>query len=343
MTVVPGISSPLAVPAVAGIPVTHRGVTHDFTVVSGHLPPGHPDSLVAWGALARLRGTLVLLMAVENAPRIAAALLRGGREARTPVAVVCDGSMPTERTVLTTLGDLAPTWPSTGCGRRRSSSSATWSGGPPGALGPPPEPLRNQLSVAALVEVDDPRDPRLADYRDLRDVQLRQSLEAEHGLFIAEGEKVVRRAVEAGYPARSFLMARAGSTGWPTSSTAPTRRATSWRRRSPSRSPASTCTGVRWLARPDVRCPPSTRCSPARAPSWCSRTSSTTPTWEPIFRSAAALGVDAVLLSPRCADPLYRRSVKVAMGAVFSLPWTRLADWYDALPASSAAGSPPSR
>jgi len=51
-----------------------------------------------------------------------------------------------------------------------------------------------------------------------------------------------------------------------------------------------------------------------------------------IFRSAAALGVDAVLLSPRCADPLYRRSVKVAMGAVFALPWTRLDNWYDALP-----------
>ena len=51
-----------------------------------------------------------------------------------------------------------------------------------------------------------------------------------------------------------------------------------------------------------------------------------------IFRSAAALGMDAVLISPRCADPLYRRSVKVAMGAVFSLPWTRLEDWYDAVP-----------
>jgi tRNA G18 (ribose-2'-O)-methylase SpoU len=57
-----------------------------------------------------------------------------------------------------------------------------------------------------------------------------------------------------------------------------------------------------------------------------------------ILRSAAALGVDGVLLAPRCADPLYRRSVKVAMGAVFSLPWTRLPDWYDALPSLSAAG-----
>ena len=107
VTVIPGISSPVAVPAIAGIPVTHRGVTHEFTVVSGHLPPGHPESLVNWDALARLTGTVVLMMAVENAPHIAAALLAGGRPDGTPVAVVCDGSMPTERTVLTTLGGLA--------------------------------------------------------------------------------------------------------------------------------------------------------------------------------------------------------------------------------------------
>jgi uroporphyrin-III C-methyltransferase/precorrin-2 dehydrogenase/sirohydrochlorin ferrochelatase len=104
--VIPGLSSPLAVPAVAGIPVTHRRVAHDFTVVSGHVPPGHPDSLVDWDAVGRLRGTLLLMMAVENAPAIAAALLEAGREDGTPVAVVCDGSMPGERTVLTTLGEL---------------------------------------------------------------------------------------------------------------------------------------------------------------------------------------------------------------------------------------------
>ncbi|MEO5653584.1 MAG: uroporphyrinogen-III C-methyltransferase [Marmoricola sp.] len=105
--VVPGISSPLAVPAVAGIPVTHRGVTHEFTVVSGHLPPGHPESLVRWEALAALRGTIVLMMGVENAHLIAQALLDGGRAPRTPVAVICDGTMPTERTVLTDLADLS--------------------------------------------------------------------------------------------------------------------------------------------------------------------------------------------------------------------------------------------
>ncbi|GAA1479402.1 uroporphyrinogen-III C-methyltransferase [Nocardioides aestuarii] len=107
VTVVPGVSSPLAVPGVAGIPVTHRGVAHSFTVVSGHLPPGHPQSLVDWGAAARVGGTLVLMMAVENAPAIAAELVAHGRGAATPVAVVCDGTMPTERTVLATLGTLA--------------------------------------------------------------------------------------------------------------------------------------------------------------------------------------------------------------------------------------------
>jgi uroporphyrin-III C-methyltransferase/precorrin-2 dehydrogenase/sirohydrochlorin ferrochelatase len=107
VTVIPGLSSPLAVPAVAGIPVTHRAVAHDFTVVSGHLPPGHPESLVDWDAVARLRGTLLLMMAVENAPVIAESLVSGGRAADTPVAVVCDGSMPGERTVLTTLEGVA--------------------------------------------------------------------------------------------------------------------------------------------------------------------------------------------------------------------------------------------
>lgn len=107
VTVVPGLSSSISVPARAGIPVTHRGVTHEFTVVSGHLPPGHPESLVEWAALARLRGTVVLLMAVENAPAIADALVAGGRSADTPVAVIQDGTMPGESKVLSTLGELA--------------------------------------------------------------------------------------------------------------------------------------------------------------------------------------------------------------------------------------------
>jgi uroporphyrin-III C-methyltransferase/precorrin-2 dehydrogenase/sirohydrochlorin ferrochelatase len=107
VTVVPGLTSALSVPARVGIPVTHRGVAHEFTVISGHLPPGHPDSLVAWDAVARMRGTIVLLMAVDNAPAIAATLVEGGRPADTPVAVIVDGTMPTERTVLSTLAALA--------------------------------------------------------------------------------------------------------------------------------------------------------------------------------------------------------------------------------------------
>jgi uroporphyrin-III C-methyltransferase/precorrin-2 dehydrogenase/sirohydrochlorin ferrochelatase len=106
VTVIPGLTSPVAVPALAGIPVTHRGVAHDFTVLSGHLPPDHADSLVDWEVVARLTGTLLLMMAVENAAAIAESLVKGGRGADTPVAVVCDGSMPAERTVLATLGTL---------------------------------------------------------------------------------------------------------------------------------------------------------------------------------------------------------------------------------------------
>ena len=106
VSVEPGLSSAIAVPARAGIPVTHRGVAHEFAVVSGHLPPGHPGSLVDWDALAQLRGTLVLLMAVQNAPAIATALVAGGRSASTPVAVVSEGTLPGEQTRWTTLGDL---------------------------------------------------------------------------------------------------------------------------------------------------------------------------------------------------------------------------------------------
>ena len=105
--VVPGVTSAVGVPALAGIPVTHRGLTHEFVVVSGHLPPGHPDSLVDWPALGRLRGTLVVLMGVETAPAIAAALVEHGRAADTPVAIVTDGSTATQRTVRTTLAGLS--------------------------------------------------------------------------------------------------------------------------------------------------------------------------------------------------------------------------------------------
>lgn len=115
-TVVPGITSSISVPAAAGIPVTHRGVAHEFTVVSGHIPPGHADSLVNWEALARLRGTLVLLMAVENLPEIAKTLIGHGRDASTPAAAIADGTLPGQHSVTSDLGGIAAAMAAAGVG-----------------------------------------------------------------------------------------------------------------------------------------------------------------------------------------------------------------------------------
>lgn len=106
-SVVPGVSSALSVPALAGIPVTNRGMTHEATIVSGHLPPGHPGSLVNWDALAKMRGTIVILMGVKNTPTIAEALVAGGRPADTPAAVIMEGSLDGQSTHRCTLGGLA--------------------------------------------------------------------------------------------------------------------------------------------------------------------------------------------------------------------------------------------
>jgi uroporphyrin-III C-methyltransferase/precorrin-2 dehydrogenase/sirohydrochlorin ferrochelatase len=105
VTVVPGVTSAIAVPALAGIPVTHRGVTHEFVVVSGHVAPDHPESLVNWNALAAMSGTIVLLMAVERIELFAKALLDGGRPADTPVMVVQQGTTAAQRTLRATLAD----------------------------------------------------------------------------------------------------------------------------------------------------------------------------------------------------------------------------------------------
>jgi len=192
--------------------------------------------------------------------------------------------------------------------------------------------------VARLIELDDPADPRLTDYRDLRDVELRKHLEAEHGLFLAEGEKVVRRAVEAGFPARSFLMAPRWLDGLADvldGSDAPCYVV--------SEELAEQVTGFHVhrgaLASLERRPLPSVEevLDGARTVLVLEDIVDHTNVGA-ILRSGAALGVDAVLLSPRCADPLYRRAVKVAMGAVFTLPWTRVEDWYDALPALSSRG-----
>ena len=186
--------------------------------------------------------------------------------------------------------------------------------------------------------ISDPADPRLADYRDLRDVELRKHLEAEHGLFLAEGEKVVRRAVEAGYTPRSFLMAPRWLDGLADvldRSDAPCYVV--------NEALAEEVTGFHVhrgaLASLERRpLPPvQTVLEGARSVLVLEDVVDHTNVGA-IFRSGAALGFDAVLLAPRCADPLYRRSVKVAMGAVFATPWTRLPDWYDALPSLSALG-----
>ena len=189
-----------------------------------------------------------------------------------------------------------------------------------------------------VVPVADPADPRLADYRDLRDVALRRLLETEHGLFIAEGPTVVRRALAAGYRPRSLLLTQAWLDGLAdvvahvdvpcylvTEELAEAvagfhvhRGALAAVHRRPLPSVDEVLAGVdRLVVLEDI----------------VDHTN-----LGALFRSAVALGAQGALLSPRCADPLYRRAVKVSMGAVFSLPWTRVADWWDAVPALRAAG-----
>ncbi|OJZ63734.1 uroporphyrinogen-III C-methyltransferase [Mycobacterium paraffinicum] len=105
VTVVPGVTSAIGVPALAGVPVTHRAINHEFVVVSGHLAPDHPESLVNWNALAAMSGTIVLLMAVERIELFADVLINGGRPADTPVLVVQHGTTAAQRTLRATLAD----------------------------------------------------------------------------------------------------------------------------------------------------------------------------------------------------------------------------------------------
>lgn len=105
--VVPGVTSAVSVPELAGIPVTHRGVVQGFTVVSGHAAPGDPRSTVDWAALATGGTTLVVLMGVETLPAIARAVLAAGRDGATPLACVMDGGLPSQSVIVTTLADVA--------------------------------------------------------------------------------------------------------------------------------------------------------------------------------------------------------------------------------------------
>jgi tRNA G18 (ribose-2'-O)-methylase SpoU len=204
-------------------------------------------------------------------------------------------------------------------------------------------------AVLQVIEIGDAEDPRLADYTRLTDISLRTSLEAEHGLFIAEGSRVIGRAVQAGYPVRSLLLARS-------------RRGDVAALREQAALPGQAAPGGQdapvYVVPDDVAerltgyrvhrgALASLRRTPLPAVTAVLAPASRVVVLEDlvdhgnvgaIFRCAAALGIDAVILSPRCADPLYRRSVKVSMGAVFAIPYARMGGWYDGLAELRAAG-----
>jgi tRNA G18 (ribose-2'-O)-methylase SpoU len=190
--------------------------------------------------------------------------------------------------------------------------------------------------VPRLITVTDPDDARLADYTRLRDVNLRKSLEAEHGLFIAEGEKVIRRAILAGHPVRSVLTARR----WvePLSDAfgdAPVYVVDD--------AVAEAVTGFAvhrgaLAAMERLPLPPVAEILAGSSRLLILEDLVDHGNVGAIFRCAAALGIEAITLSPRCADPLYRRSVKVSMGAVFAVPYARMARWHEGLAEVRAAG-----
>jgi uroporphyrin-III C-methyltransferase len=105
--IVPGVSSALAVPALAGIPLTHRTANQGFTVITGHVPPGDPRSMLDYRALARSRTALVIMMGVANLAAIAAELIAGGMDPQTPAATVADGTLPGQRSLRAPLAEIA--------------------------------------------------------------------------------------------------------------------------------------------------------------------------------------------------------------------------------------------
>lgn len=109
--VIPGVSSAIAAPALAGIPVTHRGVSQGFTVVSGHVAPEDPRSTLDWGALAHGGTTLVVLMGVENLASIVFALVDAGRDGNTTLACVMDGGLPSQKVIQTSLAEVTGSGP----------------------------------------------------------------------------------------------------------------------------------------------------------------------------------------------------------------------------------------
>ncbi|MGN9784044.1 TrmH family RNA methyltransferase [Nonomuraea sp. ZG12] len=187
-----------------------------------------------------------------------------------------------------------------------------------------------------LEHLTDAADPRLADYTRLRDVELRKSLEAERGLFVAEGEKVIRRAIAAGYPIRSVLT----TSRWVASLADVLGEATVYVVSDETMEGVAGFQVHRGALASMERLPlPSTETvlDPAARVVVLEDIVDHANVGA-IFRCAAALGVDGIVLSPRCADPLYRRAVKVSMGAVFSIPYARMDNWYTGLDELRGAG-----
>ena len=191
------------------------------------------------------------------------------------------------------------------------------------------------------IEITDPADPRLADYVALTDVVLRRRTEPERGLYIAESQKVIRRALRAGHRPRSYLMARrwlddlsdivadAEAQGIPVyfGEHDVIEQLTGFHLH------RGALAAVQRPVLPDVE----SLLAGARRVVVLEDVVDHTNVGA-IFRSAAALGVDAVLITPRCADPLYRRSIRVSMGTVFQVPWTRIDPWPGGLDLLKKAG-----
>jgi tRNA G18 (ribose-2'-O)-methylase SpoU len=183
--------------------------------------------------------------------------------------------------------------------------------------------------------ITDPDDERIADYRALTDVELRTRWEPPHGLFIAEGELVLRRALRAGYRARSYLLDEKRVEQLSDLADAPVYAA--------SQEILQKATGFHVhrgvLASFHRKALPSADevLHEARRVAILEDVNNHT-NLGAVFRGAAALGIDGVLLSPSCADPLYRRSVRVSMGEVFAVPYATLAPWPAALEEVKSAG-----
>lgn len=178
--------------------------------------------------------------------------------------------------------------------------------------------------------ITDPQDPRLRDYVGLTDVALRRRTEPERGLYVAESEKVIRRALAAGHHPRSFLMGERWLTDLGDVVTAAEANGIPVFVGDPDVIEALTGFhlhrgALAAMQRPEL---PTVAHVLDRARRVLVLEDIVDHTnVGAVFRSAAALGVDAVLVTPRCADPLYRRAIRVSMGTVFQVPWTRIDPW----------------